>query len=241
MTTPLGEIQKPEAERFKKGRKLYLVPLFHAPADAPQDLQELLDRYWSGVREHIGRLEAGLGPVNRIYHETVFLPGEEGGKLVEQFNPLGYPLIKARCQGGAELEITEDQALVEESFDWQRCLSLGLVSQKGHSTVFQAYMRVTNQRYQYIASRINDTLKEDESAILVIDDGHRVQFPSDIQVFYIAPPALNELRRWINDWLSASARSGESGEPAHRGADPPPEAEDSSSPAQGEEEASTPQ
>jgi hypothetical protein len=30
-------------------------------------------------------------------------------------------------------------------------------------------------------------------------EGHQVQFPEDIQVFYIAPPALDEIRRWLRD------------------------------------------
>ena len=199
MTTPLSEIRKPEAEGYKNSRKLYLVPLFLTPPDPPPDLHEMVDRYWSGAREHVARLEAGLGPVNRIYHETVFLAGEEGVKLVQQLNPGGYSLINARCQGGAELEATEDQAMVEESSDWQRCLSIGLMSQRAYSTILQAYMDVTSRRYEYMASRIDDTLKEEESAILVVGDNHRIQFPSDIQVFYVAPPALNDLRRWVSD------------------------------------------
>ena len=102
--------------------------------------------------------------------------------------------------------------MVDETADWQRCLTMGLVSQKAASTVVQAYMDVTNQRYQYIASRIDETLKEDESAILVISDNHRVQFSGDIQVFYIAPPALNDIRRWINDRMVEVDRSGDDGE-----------------------------
>ena len=27
-------------------------------------------------------------------------------------------------------------------------------------------------------------------------EGHQIQFPSDIQVFYIAPPSLDEIQRW---------------------------------------------
>ena len=209
MTVPLGEIQKPEAERFKEGRKLYLVPLFLTPKEPPPDLQEKLERYWSGAQEHIVRLEGALGPVNHIYHETIFVSGEEGEKLVEQLNPGGYLLVHDRCQAGAQLEATEDQTLVEESADWQRCLYVGLVSQKASSTVLQAYLDVTNQRYQHISSRINETLKEDESAILVIGDNHRVQFPEDMHVFYVAPPALDELRRWINDRLKEGEQTEE--------------------------------
>ena len=209
MTTPLGEISKPEAEQYRKGRKLYLVPLFLAPAEPPPDLQEKLERYWTGAQEHIARLEAALGPVDRIYHETVYLSGEEGAKQVEQINPGGYRLVDARRQAGAQLEATEDRALVEEGSDWQLCLSVGLVSQKASSTVVEAYLDVTSQRYTFIASRIDETLKEDESAILVIGDHHRVQFPSDIQVFYVAPPALDELRRWVTDRLRQGAQAGE--------------------------------
>lgn len=209
MTTPLGEIQKPEAGQYRKGRKLYLVPLFLAPAEPPEEIQELLERYWTGSREHVARLEAALGPVNRIYHETVYLSGEEGAKQIEQVNPMGHRLVDARRQAGAELEATEERGLLEESSDWQLCLTVGLVSQKASSTVFEAYLEATNQRYVYIASRIDETLKEDESAILVIGDHHRVQFPSDIQVFYVAPPALDELRRWVADRLRQGAEAGE--------------------------------
>jgi hypothetical protein len=201
MTTPLGEIHRPEAERFRKGRKLYLVPLFLAPPDSPPDLQDLLERYWTGSHQHIAGLESALGPVNRIYHETVFLQGEEGARLAEQLNPRGYLLLRDRVQAGAQLEPLEDRALVEESSDWQRCLSVGLASQKAYSTVLQSYLEVTQKRYEHMASRINQTLKEDESAILLVGDNHRIQFPSDIEVFYVSPPALNDLRRWIDDHL----------------------------------------
>jgi hypothetical protein len=199
MTTPLGRIERPEVERFRKGRKLYLVPLFLPVPDAPADLLEKLEQYWAGVQEHLARLEVALGPVSHIYHEAVFLEGEEGEALVGRINPGGYGLIIARCRAGAHLEATEDRELIEESSDWQRCLFIGLVSQKVQTAVMNAYLEVDSQRYRHIASRIDDTLVEDESAILVIGDGHRVQFPADIEVFYIAPPALNDLRRWAGD------------------------------------------
>ena len=209
---------KPDAARFKKGRKLYLVPLFVAPMDVPEDLRKLLDRYWAGSHEHIANLESALGPVNRIYHETVFLPGEEGAKLVEQLNPRGYGMVLERMNIGAELEALEEQVLVEESTDWQRCLTAGLVSQKVTTLAMQSYMEVTGKRYEAMASKINATLKEDESAILLVGDNHRVQFPSDIEVFYISPPALDEIRRWIDNQMRehplAPEETGSQGEPA---------------------------
>ena len=195
----LSQMPKPDAERFKKGRKVYLVPLFVAPMEVPEELRDLLDNYWAGSHQHIANLESALGPVSRIYHETVFLPGEEGAKLVQQLNPRGYSMVQERLTTGAELEAVEEQSLVEESTDWQRCLTAGLVSQKVTTLAMQSYIEVTGKRYESMASKINETLKEDESAILLVGDNHRVQFPSDIEVFYVAPPALNEIRRWIDN------------------------------------------
>ena len=192
---------KPDAERFKKGRKLYLVPLFVTPMEVPGELGEMLDRYWTVSHQHIANLESALGSVGRIYHETVFLPGEEGAKLVEQLNPRGYGMVRERLEAGAELEAVEDQALVEESTDWQRCLTAGLVSLKVTTLAMQSYLEVTGKRYERMASKIDETLEEDESAILLVGDNHRVQFPSDIEVFYVSPPALNEIRRWIDNQM----------------------------------------
>ena len=30
-------------------------------------------------------------------------------------------------------------------------------------------------------------------------ENHQVQFPPDVQVFYVAPPALDEIRRWLRE------------------------------------------
>ena len=230
MTTRLGQINKPEAEKYKKGRKLYLVPLFLPLRDNPSDFEEVLQRYWSGAEEHIARLEAALGPVNRLYHESVFLSGEEGAKMVEKINPAGYSIFGSRFQKGARLEAVEDRALVEETSDWQWCLSVPLVSQKVSNTVIQGYREVTSQRYQYIADQVESTLKGDDSGILVIGQDHRVQFPSDIHVFYVAPPALNDLQNWINERLSRAGQP-----PEQEGEEQEPEEESASAQPPGTE------
>ena len=230
MGTPLGDIGKPAAEGYRKGRKVFLVPLFTAPrppvteeeedgehagansaeaSSAERELNDLLARYWSGVEEHIARLETTLSKVSRLYHESLVVGGDVGDKLLEQLNPFGFTLMRNRILSGAELEATENPELAAEAADWRACLSLGLVSQKAGSTVYESYMDVTNRRYEHIAAQIDRTLKEDESAILIIGDNHRVQFPADIQVFYVAPPALDELRKWIDDQMrrmTSSAR-----------------------------------
>jgi hypothetical protein len=50
-----------------------------------------------------------------------------------------------------------------------------------------------------MATKISETLKGDEAGLLFIREGHSVQFPSDIEVFSIFPPALDEIHRWYRD------------------------------------------
>ena len=38
-----------------------------------------------------------------------------------------------------------------------------------------------------------------EIGLLLIREGHQVQFPSDIEVFYIAPPSLDAIKRWVSE------------------------------------------
>ena len=107
--------------------------------------------------------------------------------------------------GDARIEATEDRALLEESSDWQLCLSIGLVSQRVVSMAMEGYQQATKARFDHIAARIDETLVEGEAGVLFIRDDHRVQFPTDIRVFYVAPPALDALKRWINDRVRAVA------------------------------------
>ncbi len=73
---------------------------------------------------------------------------------------------------------------------------MGLISQKVARTVADSYFSAMRRRYEHIAKRINESLKPDQVGLLVIQEDHMVQFPSDIEVFTVAPPALDEIRRW---------------------------------------------
>ena len=203
MTTPLTQMPKPAAGQYSGQRKLFLVPIFLFPPDLPDDASQLLERYWSEVRDHVQNLERTLGGVRHVFHETIYTGGEEGMKMVEVMNPLGCSFIQALCSAGASLEATEDQAVVEEHSDWQRCLSIGLMSEKVMNLAMTGIQETTRQRFEHIGGRISHTLQENEAGVLFISEGHSVQFPADIQVFFVAPPALDAVKRWINDQMRA--------------------------------------
>jgi len=201
MTTPLTQMPKPEAAQFSAKRKLFLVPIFLFPPDLPDDASRLLERYWSEVRDHIQNLERTLGTVKYVFHETIYADGEEGMRMVEAMNPFGGTFVQAMCSAGASLESTEDRTVVEEHSDWQRCLSIGLMSEKVMNLAMNGIQETTRQRFEHIGKRISDTLRENEAGVLFISEGHTVQFPSDIQVFFVAPPALDAVKRWISDQM----------------------------------------
>jgi hypothetical protein len=50
-------------------------------------------------------------------------------------------------------------------------------------------------------SVINSNLKEDEAGLLIMKDEDRakLQFPSDIEVFLITPPAYDDIIRWFRE------------------------------------------
>ena len=199
MAEELGKIEKPEAEQFREKRKLYLVPLLFSWDDAPAEYAEKFNRYWEQVREHIANLESTIGKVNRIYHESITMAGEEGLKVLEKLNPSGCQIVREKCQSGAEFEVAEDVELVEESMDWERHFLVGFISHKVARTVSDFFLEASRKRYEHIARRLDETLKDNEAAMLFIREGHRVQFPEDIEVFSVAPPVLDEIHRWLRD------------------------------------------
>lgn len=144
-------------------------------------------------------LESKLGKVKKVYHEFISTGGEDGSKAIKELNDKSYQIIKASLDEGAQLEAVEDGDLLSEFMDWNRCLVIGLQNHKVFTKVYESYTAASQNRNAHIAGQIDETLKEDEIGIIFMREGHQVQFTQDIQVFYIAPPALDEIKRWVRD------------------------------------------
>ena len=199
MPEQLGKIERLEVERFKQGKKLYLVPLVYSGEDAPDEYKEKCSRYWQQVAEQLTNLASKIGRVNRVYHESIFQCGEDGMKAMERLNLSSYQIAKTQCDNGAILETIEERELFEEVMDWQRCLMLGFISDKVASKVSEFYVEAARKRNEFMAKKISETLKDNEAGLLFIREEHSVQFPSDVEVFSIFPPALDEIHRWYRD------------------------------------------
>jgi hypothetical protein len=195
----LGKIERLEAERFKQGKKLYLVPLVYSGEKAPDEYKEKSNRYWQQVAEQLTNLASKIGRVNRVYHESIFQSGEDGMKALERLDPGGYQIARTQYDNGAIFEAIEDEELFEEVMDWQRCLMLGFMSNKVATKVSEFYTEAAKKRNESIATKISETLEEDEAGLMFIREEHSVQFPNDVEVFSIFPPALDEIHRWLRD------------------------------------------
>jgi hypothetical protein len=196
----LGKIEKPSVEDFKAGRKLFFIPLIFPNQELPEEFQEKYNRYWEQADTQVDNLETKLGPVNRIYHELVPEKGEEAALTLATLKAGSLRIIRKRMEKGASFESTENSDLLSELMDWSRCLSLGLQNKDVFSKVYGFYSEANNKRQEHISKEINDTLKENEIGILIMAEGHHVQFQPDIRIFYISPPALDEIKRWLRDF-----------------------------------------
>ena len=198
MSAELGKIEKLDIEQFGV-RKLYVVPLIFSGTDAPPDYKEKLERYWREVNEQIANQELKVGKIKRIYHESISTGGEEGLKVLGEINRLSYLIAKDKVETGAVFEAVEEAELADECMDWERCLMIGLFSQKAFKTIAELYQQCSVKRYEYIGKRIDETLQKGEAAILFIREGNVVQFKKDIEVFNVAPPGLDDIHRWLRD------------------------------------------
>ncbi|VUT27130.1 MAG: hypothetical protein MASP_01939 [Candidatus Methanolliviera sp. GoM_asphalt] len=153
------------------------------------------------IREQTANIREKVGKIAKIYHELLFLSGENGMRELEKLNKESYELVRGECKNGAELVGTEERELAETCTDWERCLAIGLKNEKVRAKISKFYMDASEERYRYVAEKIDETLKDGENGILFFGERHWIQFPEEIEVFNVYPPALDDIHRWLRDRL----------------------------------------
>ena len=194
MTQELGRIERPAAEQYRGRRKLLLVPLVFSPAppfgpgSGDPEGAAALQNYWEQMQTQVAALENALGGLQRIYHETITASEEEGLAQLQAGDRCSYTFILDKRESGAVLEATADMEILLETLDLQRCLMIPLTSATVAARLQEWHAEAHRRRYEHIAARIDETLTEDGVGLLLISERHQVQFPSDIEVFYVSPP-----------------------------------------------------
>ena len=225
MTQELGRVERPAAEQYRGRRKLLLVPLIYSPAPDDPEGAAALQNYWEQMQTQVAALENALGGLQRIYHETITASEEEGMEQLQAGDPssvqaLSHAFVSGKRESGATLEATDDMEILLETLDLQRCLMIPLTSPSVASRLQEWHAEANRRRYEHIASRIDETLPDDGVGLLLISERHQVQFPAGIEVFYVSPPALDEFRRWLQNWAARAPRfHGEQAVPVDAGSD----------------------
>ena len=202
MSQELGRVERPSSEAFRGKRKLLLVPRVYPPPVDEAEGNAIVERYWNQVHAQVASLESGLGLVRHVYHESVTDGGEEALARMESVDGQCHAFIAARCAVGASYEATEDAEALLDTLDLQGCLMLPFAGARVPAMLREWLADGTRRRYEYVAQRIDETLGEDEVGVLFINERHQVQFPEGVEVFFVAPPALDEYRRWLNGWAA---------------------------------------
>ena len=202
MTQELGRINRPTVEQYRGRRKLILVPLVYSPAADGPDGAAALQNYWEQAQTQAAALETALGGLQHVYHESVTAGESEGLEQLRAGDLRSHAFVSLKCESGAVLEATEDIEILLETLDLQRFLMIPMASPTVASRLQEWHAEANHRRYEHIADRIDSTLEEDGVGLLLISERHQVQFPPDIEVFYVSPPALDEFRRWLQNWAA---------------------------------------
>ena len=209
MAQELGRISPPSAAQYEGRRKLLLVPLVYGPPTEAADGHVALQNYWDQMQLQVESLQATLGGLHHVYHESLCDSGEQGLEQLEKTDQRSHQFVKSKCEAGAVLEATEDVSTLMETLDLQRCLMMPLASEKVLTKLHEWFSESNRSRYQHIASQIDATLGENEVGLLLVSERHQIQFPGDIEVFYVSPPALGDFHRWLENWVAQQQKKAE--------------------------------
>ena len=194
----IGKINKAEFVNILTKRKAYLVTILPDVQSAPREYSEKIERYWKAVDDQISQLESKAGTVKRVLVEGVIGRGADAELMLKQSTPSALRIIQSRTSSGAVLESYEDQELFEQMVDFGRCLQIGLISKSVSDMIVTKYQEVAEQRLNYQKKIVDEVVLENE-ALLLLGSNTQNTLPSDFEKFFISPPELDEISRWIKD------------------------------------------
>jgi len=171
--------------------------------DRWEEHQNTVDGFWKAISTHLDSLNvSGM----KLYQDGMIADGDVGQAIVGEGVKLGsknYEIVYRLLQRGAILVKTEDYPLVKEERD--RLLAIT----QAHSRFqrIRTYLRykltqnrLLNRRDKFIAQRIRETLRENETGILLIGAYHQIikRLPAYIKIRTLKdPPKIKEYQQLL--------------------------------------------
>lgn len=146
---------------------------------------KLVNELWQWIKDKIEGLQLTYEQV-RIYQDGLPLCGKEleiVQKLAER-GSTNYKIILELINKGAKLEGTESKDLLLEEYNYIKDIATSSVKKKEQK---KGSKQLLIRRDNYMAQRINKTLREGETGILFIGSEHQVDkyLPPDIKISYL--------------------------------------------------------
>lgn len=191
-------------------RKLIYIPIIHTEVDMGSLNEEIkrqylekygeekwkghartIEKIWDGLRKKIQELRLDAKKV-RIYQDGLPLCGREE-KIVRELASRKSPnheLILWLMEQGAQLQGTEDPESLREEYEMLKNIQkVSDPKEKRRAISFyeQNARRLLKKRDEFMAQRIQETLKEEEVGLFFIGLMHRVDeiLDSDISISYL--------------------------------------------------------
>jgi len=187
-------------------RTLIYVPIIHTSADLGSIAKDVARRgianlgeevwtkhrrtvegFWDAISRYFDFLDV---KGTKLYQDGMIAEDEIGMKIVEDTAKAGsknYRLVLSLLERGAVLVKTEDFKLVKQEYD----RLLAITQAKSSIRKITAFVKykllktvLLNKRDAFIAGRIDQTLKENERAILFLGALHKIKkkLPKDIRI-----------------------------------------------------------
>ena len=193
-------------------RKLIYVPIVHTEDDMGSLAEFMKEEYerkysrqkwqehikamkaiWNKIREKVIGLDLEWQKV-KLYQDGLPVSGKEKFivKTLAERGSINHKLIMELIQKGATIEGTEDPELLKA--DYANILKIAQAkSLSERDRLIEQYnleaRELLSKRDQFIADRINETLKNGETGILLLGLMHQVDrlIPRDINIEYLLP------------------------------------------------------
>ncbi len=178
-------------------RMLLLVPRMYTEEEfknvtpvLPEDFAAKTAEFWSYVEE---KLQVFAGKIQRIYRDEICQNGEQGLVHLSSADSENYLIAKKLVENGAVFEATEDSLLVAESKSW-----LNMIKQNPlDSMLLEMYQETFRERDGYIARRIDETLKDEETGVLFLKPNRDINLGERVKMIKVCrfDPA-----DYLNSW-----------------------------------------
>ena len=210
------------------GRTLIYIPIIHTDPDLGSlasdveakavrllgerwgEHKKVVLAYWKEIAQYFeGRNVEGM----KIFQDGLPVGGEAArtmiGELAQTASP-NYELLKNLSERGARLLKTEDHALLKKEYQ----MTKDLVTKKSFLSAILAFLkfklgkeRLLKARDNYIASQINQELKEGEAGVCFLGAYHEVlpKLAQDIKVvLFKAPHKVREYYQVLSSGKTGS-------------------------------------